>query len=258
MSLAQNIDALFFAEHGELPDEFEHLFLALFQHPEPYIAVIRSLGQKRSGLTREEIIRTAHLTGNGTLTKVLKELAQCDFIRAYTPPGRKKRDLVYQLIDNYTLFYFRFLDGVTVLMPNFWSMSRTTPAVNVWCALAFERVGLQHLPSIKRKLGISGVITSVYSWRFSTEEPGQEGAQVDLVIDRKDQVINLCEMKYTAAPFEITADYNRVLQTRRETFIRETGTRSAVHLTLVSAHGLKPNANAQNIQSVITLDDLFE
>ena len=257
LSIAQNVDALFFAEHGELSDEFDHLFLALFRSPEPYVAVIRALAARKRGLSRDEIIRAVGVSGNGLLSKVLKELAQCDFIRTYCEPGKKTRDRIYQLIDNYTLFYFRFIDGKANLMSNFWSASRGTQAVRIWCGFAFERVGLQHVEAIRRKLGISGVITSVYGWRFVAGGEDEDGAQVDLVLERNDQVVNLCEMKHTAAPFEITDAYRQRLMIKREVFLKETGTTASIHLTMVSAHGLKPNANADDIQSVVTLDDLF-
>lgn len=258
ISLVQNIDELFFAPHGELSDEFDHLFLALFRKPKLYISVIRALGTKKCGMTRNEIIAATRTKGNGRLSRVLKELAQCDFIRAYAEPGRRKRDLVYQLIDNYVLFYFRFIDGETNLMPNFWSVSQTTQAVRIWCGLAFERVALQHLEAIKRKLGISGVVTRTYGWRFRDDGKDGDGAQIDLVIERDDKVVNLCEMKYTAGPFAITDEYDRRLKIKREVYAEQTGTSDAIHLTMVSAHGLKANANASDVQSVVTLDDLFK
>lgn len=173
ISLAQNIDELFFAPHGDLSDEFDHLFLALFRKPQLYISVIRALGTKKCGMTRNEILAATHSKGNGYLSRVLKELAQCDFIRVYSEPGRRKRDLIYQLIDNYVLFYFRFIDGQPNQMPNFWSVSQTTLAVRVWCGLAFERVALQHIDAIKMKLGISGVVTRIYGWRFRAD--GDDG-----------------------------------------------------------------------------------
>ena len=126
IGFAQNIDALFFAAHGELSEEFDHLFLSLFRKPKLYISIIRALGTRKCGMSRNEIIAAIGATGNGMLTRALKELAQCDFIRVYAEPGRRKRDLIYQLIDNYVLFYFRFIDGQTNLMPNFWSVSQTT------------------------------------------------------------------------------------------------------------------------------------
>ncbi len=257
LSLAQNIDELFFAEHGELSDEFDHLFLALFRKPSLYVSVIRALGTKKCGMTRNEIIAAAGAEGNGRLSRVLRELSQCDFIRVYSEPGRAKRDVIYQLIDNYVLFYFRFIDGQTNIMPNFWTVSHTSQCVRTWCGLAFERVALQHLDAIKRKLGIAGVVARVYGWRYVAEGGAKDGAQIDLVIERNDKVVNLCEMKYTAAPYTITDDYDRRLKIKREVYIEQTGTKSAIHLTMVSAHGLKNNANVSDVQSVVTLDDLF-
>lgn len=257
ISLAQNIDELFFAEHGELSDEFDHLFTALFRKPALYVSIIRALGTKKCGMTRGEIIAATREEGNGRLSRALKELAQCDFIRVYAEPGRRKRDLIYQLIDNYILFYFRFIDGRTNMMPNFWTASQTSQAVRVWCGLAFERVALQHVGAIKRKLGVSGVITRTYGWRYRDDGGDGDGAQIDLVIERDDKVVNLCEMKYTARPFAITDDYDRRLKAKREIYAEQTGTKDAIHLTMVSAHGLKANANASDVQSVVTLDDLF-
>jgi len=258
LGLSQNVDELFFSEHGELSDEFDRLFLALFRKPRLYISVIRALGTKRCGMTRNEIIAATRTKGNGQLSRVLKELSQCDFIRVYAEPGRRKRDLIYQLIDNYVLFYFRFIDGQTNLMPNFWTVSQTTQAVRIWCGLAFERVALQHVAAIKRKLGISGVVTRTYGWRHRDDGGHGEGAQIDLVIDRDDRVVNLCEVKYTAKPFAITDEYDRRLKVKREVYAEQTGTKSAIHLTMVSAHGLKNDANALDVQSVVTLDDLFK
>ena len=161
------------------------------------------------------------------------------------------------MIDNYVLFYFRFIDGQTNMMPNFWSVSQTTQPVRVWCGLAFERVALLHIEAIKRKLGISGVVTRTYGWRFCADGKDGDGAQIDLVIERDDKVINLCEMKYTAGPFTITDEYDRRLKIKREVYAEQTVTKDAIHLTMISAHGLKANANASDVQSVVTLDDLM-
>ena len=191
---------------------------------------------------------------------MLRELEQCDFIRSYSVPGKGKgrHGALYQLMDNFTLFYFRFLDGVREPAPDFWTASEGSQAVRTWCGLAFERVALQHVAQIKRKLGISGVATRTYEWRYVPED-GETGAgaQIDLVIDRADRVTNLCEMKCTAAPFEITDDYDRRLRQKRETYREKTGTRNAIHLTMVSASGVRRNANWNDIQSEVTLDDLF-
>ncbi len=258
LGMAQNIDALFFAPGAELRNEYGRLYASLFRNPDPYMAIVRALGTKKCGMTRDEIVRYSGVPGNGRLTDMLKALEQCDFIRAYSVPGNLKKDRVFQLVDNFTLFYFRFLEGEDNLPPNFWQTFSGTQKAAVWRGLAFERVALLHVDQIKRKLGISGVITRQYAWRHRAGDESEEGSQIDLVIERNDAVTNLCEMKCTSDPFEISDSYDQKLMRRREIFLSETGTKNAIHLTFVSASGLKRNANAFDIQSVVTLDDLVQ
>jgi len=255
-SLALNIDKLFFSKDGELRGEYNELYASLFNHPEKYITVIETLGKKRLGLTREEIIREGKLESNGQLTTILEDLENCGFIRKYNMIGMKNKSALYQLTDFYTLFYFRFIQNNPVNDEHFWSKSIGTGEYNNWCGLAFERVCLMHSQQIKKRLGISGIISSEYAWWVDNKE-GKRGAQIDLLIDRNDGVINLCEMKYTKMPFHIDADYYATLQYKRLRFIETTHTRKAVHLTMVSAQGLQRNAYADDIQSQITADDLF-
>ena len=255
--LAQNIDRLLFSRGGALADEYSHLYKALFRRPEPYMAVVRALGSKKCGMNRDEIIAETGLPGNGKLTEVLKTLEQCDFIRAYSLPNKAKNDRIFQLIDNFTLFHFKFLDGVANPMPNFWSAAEQTQTVHIWCGHAFERVALQHIGQIMAKLGISGVITRVYGWRCRPADDNDSGTQIDLVIDRDDRVTNLCEVKYRKGEFAIDDKYDMQLQSRRETFIEETGTTNAVHLTMITVNGVRRNANWNDVQSEVTLDDLF-
>ena len=258
LGLAQNIDRTLFSRTGDLRDEYDHLYTALFRRPEPYLALIRTLGRRKAGMTRAELIEASGLTGNGKLSRMLRELEQCDFIRSYSSPAKGRGNVIYQLMDNFTLFYFKVLDGVRNPAPDFWTTSANSPGVRAWCGLAFERVALQHLEQIKRRLGISGVTTRAFEWKYAPEsDEAGGGAQIDLVIERADRVTNLCEMKCTAEPFEITDAYDLRLRRKREAFVAETGTRNAILLTMVSASGLKPNANRHDIQSVVTLDDLF-
>ena len=260
LGLAQNIDALFFSQTGELSDEYDHLYSSLFKTPDPYFKVISALGKRRYGLTRDEIVSRTGIPSSGNLTKVLKALVQCDFVRAYSLPGRKKRDCIYQLVDNFTIFHQRFLVDRSNRMENFWTTSENTQQVRIWCGLAFERVALQHEEQIKRKLGISGVITRTYGWRYVADGGDEDGAQVDLVLDRNDHVVNICEVKYRRGEelYSIPDEEGRNLVNKREAYIRETGTTSAVHLTMVTVNGLKHNAAWNDIQSEVTLDDLFK
>ncbi len=260
LGLAQNIDALFFRRKGELSDEYDHLYSSLFRAPEPYLKVISALGKKRYGLTRDEIVKATRIPTSGNLTKVLKALVQCDFVRTYSLPGRGVRECIYQLVDNFTIFHQRFLGDRSNRMENFWSASENTQSVRIWCGLAFERVALQHEDQIKRKLGISGVVTRTYGWRHVAEGEDGDGAQVDLVLDRNDRVVNICEVKYRRGEeqYVLSDDEDRNLVNKREAYIRDTGTTSAVHLTMVTVNGVRHNAAWNDIQSEVTLDDLFK
>ena len=256
MSLVQNIDKQFFSEDGTLRYEFDDLYDSLFKQPKPYLEIIKVLATKKVGMNRTEILKDTKLLDNGKFTEYLENLEYCGFIRKYNCLGMKAKNAMYQLMDNYTLFYYRFIKDSDVNDPHYWSKIAGMPAYNTWCGLAFERVCLQHTEQIKAKLGIQGVITNVYSWSV-TGTADKPGAQIDLLLDRNDDVINLCEVKYSKAPFNITSSVDSNLQNKRERFVEETMTNKAVHLTMITTLGLVENSYAYDVQSVVTMDDLF-
>lgn len=257
-SLAQNIDRLFFSRNGDLSHEFSRLYKSVFPHPEPYVAVVTALGAKKAGMTREEIVRCGGAAGNnGNLTTCLENLERSGFVRRYSPLGRAKRGSVYQLVDNYTLFWFRFAKDRDGEDAHFWSHAVASPALSTWQGLAFERVCLEHVPQIKAALGVSGVATRVSSWRAQGDAGANRGAQVDLVISRADNVANLCEMKFCGGEYEIDAEEAEKLRNRVEAFRRETGTRGGIRLTFVTPYGVKRNKYANLVQSEVTLEGLF-
>ena len=255
-SLALNIDRLFFSKGGELREEYNELYASLFKHPEKYLSVIEALGKKKMGLSRAEIVQESRVPDNGKLTEILEDLESCGFIRKYNHIGMKTKGALFQLIDCYTLFYFQFIATNPINDEHFWSKSIDTGEYNNWCGLAFERVCLLHSRQIKARLGIGGVISSEYAWWVDNED-GKRGAQIDLLIDRNDGVINLCEMKYTKAPFRIDASYEANMLNKRSRFIETTHTQKAVHLTMVNSQGLERNSYSDEIQSQVTGDDLF-
>lgn len=257
-SLSQNIDRLFFYRNGELANEFRRLYRSLFTNPDPYIAIVTALGTKKIGLTREELCEAGSgIANNGNLTECLENLELSGFVRRYSAFGYAKRGSFYQLIDNFTLFYFKFVKGNLRKDEHYWSHKGTVQIRRTWEGLAFERVCLEHLPSIKSALGISGVSSSCSSWRHTGGEEDARGAQIDLVIDRDDRVVNLCEMKFSQGEYEIDADEARCLRNRVEALAKAVGPRGNVHLTLVTAGGLKRNKYWNLAQSVVGLDDLF-
>mgnify|MGYP003429465932 FL=1 len=255
-SLTQNIDKLFFATNGKLANEFNQLYASLFKSPELYIAVVTALGKKKAGMTRDEILKSIAQQSNGALSKVLDELEYCGFIRKYNGYGKKSKQAVFQLIDNYTLFYFKFIQQNENNDEHFWSTSIDSAAHRAWSGLAFERLCLVHTRQIKAALGIAGVLSNIYSWRKEADEYS-DGAQIDLLIDRNDQVINICEMKFSMSEYAIGATYERNLRNKKTAFINATNTRKAIHLTMVTTYGIRHNSHSGIIQSEVVLDDLF-
>lgn len=260
LSMAQNIDALFFTQDTEgLTHEYEQLYSSLFNNPEPYMSIVTVLAKKNKGLTREEIVKASGIPTGGDLSRYLNELEWCGFIRKYTGMGKQSKDALYQLVDNFTLFYFQYMKGNKNNDSHFWTNNIGSSLHRTWSGLAFERVCLLHIAQIKEALGISGVLSNVYSWRTeANEDKGIDKTQIDLLIDRKDGVINLCEMKFSAQEYAITAEEEMKLRRRRGNFIAATQTNKAVHITIVAPFGLRNNSHSGIAQNEVKLDAFFK
>ncbi|MBO7626000.1 MAG: ATP-binding protein [Paludibacteraceae bacterium] len=256
-SWAQNIDSLFFAENSDLKNEFDALYSSLFRYPDPYIKIVTALSKKKAGMTRGEIADALGQDHGGTLTKILKDLELCGFIRSYTSIGKAKKDTLYQLFDNFTLFYFRFIEGNSIKDQQFWSRSIGGNAFNVWSGLAFERICFQHVEQIKMALGISGVMSSVYSWVYRPISKEESGVQIDMLIDRNDGVIDLCEIKFSQGKYEIKKKYAEELRQKLAVFQSKTETRKSVFTVMITTEGLTNNEYAGDIQNEVVVNDLF-
>lgn len=255
LSMAQNIDFCFFSEEGELYDEFDALYQSLFKQPEKYIRVVELLATRRYGYNRNELIKNGHFPDSGDFGKVLRDLENCGFIRSYNVIGKRKKNTIYQLIDPFTIFYYNYIVKNNTHDRQFWSHTLNTPSYYNWCGLSFERVCLQHIEQIKQARGISAVISGVYAWK---SEKLKSGVQIDLVIDRNDDVIDLCEMKYKSVPMSLTEDDDMDRVRRIEVFTEETATKKAVLSVLIAANGVVRNNFSDEYQKILTLDDLFQ
>ena len=207
------------------------------------------MAKKRKGLLREEIVKEAKITDGGGLSTILNDLEACGFIavdKNFTTP---KRNRIYKLVDFYSLFYLNFVNSA-INDTHFWTNSLNTPAHNAWAGFSFELLCCTHIAKIKQKLGISGVITDISSWR-------SKGAQIDLLIDRADNLINLCEMKFSKTKYTISNSYDKILKNKLAVFAEKTKTRKAIHLTILTTYGVERNEYWGNIQSEVTMDDLF-
>lgn len=256
LSLSQNIDALFFTDRGELSDEFEHLYRTLFTNSASYIKVVESLSKKKGGLTRDELLKSTGRQTGGELSVILKNLELSGFIRISNFFNKKKKNALYQLCDYYTSFYFKFIKDNYGKDEHYWSNAVDNPAKRTWEGLVFEQICRDHVTSIKKKLGISGVLSEESSWyvRGDTEI---QGAQIDLLISRRDHVTNLCEIKFSTGEYSIDKDYDLKLRNKVEAFRRDTNYKGTIQLVMITTFGLKKNQYSSLIQNQIVLDDLF-
>ncbi len=255
-SAAQNINRLCFTPKGALRKEFDNLYASLFKQADKHVAIIEVLAKKAQGLERADLIKAAKLVNNGNTTKILKELEESDFIRRYTTFGKHSRNALYQLADFYSLFYLKFIKTNSVWDADFWMSSIDHPEVRAWSGYAFEQICLFHLSAIKKGLGISGIQTISSAWLGSYED---QKAQIDLVIDRRDHVITLCEMKFSINPFIIDKKYADELRNKIAIFKQSTHTSKAIFLAFITTFGLAANEHATSVvQKSLTMDVLFQ
>ncbi len=260
-TLADNIDNCFFRSNGKLWDEFDNLFETLFLHSEKYLLVVQTLSDKHIGMTREEIIEQTRLPNNGATTKILKELIDCGFIRKYRYYGRKSKSVFYQLSDFYTIFYFAFIRQHYNQDEHFWTHSLDNPRKRAWLGFTFEQLCKDHIEPIKQALGIGSVMTEQSEWRITQQELNDEsssGAQIDLLIDRRDHAINICEIKFNDGMFTINKDYSMALKRKINTFRSATRTRKSLIPTMITTYGVNRNMYSNTIQQFVVLDDLFK
>ncbi len=256
LSLPANIDQLFFSRDAELKKEFDRLFKSLFKSPQAYVDIIQLLANNKKGLTRKEISEKLKKETGGHLSKLLVNLENCDFIRKYNVRERKinSNNGIYQLTDFYIQFYHDFCSKHTT-DEHFWENSINSPKQNTWYGLAYERLCMAHIPQIKEALGIQRIRTEYYSWRSKESVPA---AQVDLIIERADQIISLCEIKYSKGIYSLDAKEEERLRNRIVDFADETKVKEAVQLVLITTYGLKDNAHSTEVNDRVVLDDLFK
>lgn len=254
LSYLANIDSIFFKPNGPLWDEFDHLYETLFGTSKGYLKIIEALAAKKSGLTRKEIIHQTKLEDNGLLTEMLKNLKDSRFVRAYNTFGYGEKNIVYQLSDYFTLFYLRFMKGKQNPDEHFWTHYLDNPAKSSWAGQTFEIVCKDHIAQVKKAIGISALLTEISSWQ-GTSESGK--AQIDLIIDRRDRITNICEIKFSVDEFSINKEYEEKLKNKLQVFREATQSRKALQLVMITTYGVRQNAHSGIVQSQVKMEDLF-
>lgn len=256
-SATQAIDRICFTKDGLLEGEFRNLYHSLFDDATRHLAVVKALAHNNSGLTRNEVLGTMGLSSGGSIMGLLEELIESGFVTTWQPYDKKSRDTIYKLADEFTHFNLKFMENNRSTGSGTWQRLATGQSWRSWSGVAFERVCLKHVVQVKKALGISGVYTEESAWRHLQKK--RKGAQIDLLIDRKDFVINICEMKYSESEFVIDKGYATELENKRDVFRRETQTKKSLFLTMVTTFGVKSNDYSKAlIQNALTMDALFD
>jgi len=252
-SVPQNIDQIFFAKNADLKHEFKRLFDSLFNHSENYEKFIETLANNRYGLTRKELLEKTGMKSGNKVTTILNNLEYSGFIRSFSQPT-KKTEVIYQLVDSFCLFYFQFMHKNNFRDDKYWTNTINTPQHNNWTGLSFEIVCLLHVKEIKNKLQVFGVQSSEFAWRSKKDN---FNVQIDLLLDRADNIVNVCEIKYSRLPYAIDKVYEEKLRTKVEIFRQEISPRKSIHLLMITTFGIKQNKYSGIVQNEITLDDFF-
>ena len=254
-SMVQNVDRLFFSHDTIMRREFRRLFNTLYKSPNKYIDIIKALGKSGRGMTREQLASELKCANNGHLGNKLDDLVHCDLIRKniVREKALKRKDAIYQLCDFFCAFFLTFIDRAEV-ETGYWKNHVNTPEINSWMGIAYERICMAHIQQIKHALRIDGISSLCYSWRSKETIPA---SQIDIVIERADKIVNICEVKYSQDEYEMNKEEYEKINRRKNSFVKETGLRHIPWLTLITTEGMAKGKYSEMFQSQVTLDDLF-
>lgn len=254
-SIPKEIDRICFGKNAPLYAEFDNLYKALFNNYQNHLNIVKALAKKRKGLTRKELLLASKMATGGTFSVTLKELETSSFISSYSPFGKTERDVLYRLTDEYSFFYLQYINGQETIN-NYWISQVNSASYKAWCGFSFETLCLKHIENIKAAMGISGVFSKSSAYFFAGNDD-IPSFQIDLLIDRNDGVINICEMKYYNADYVLTKKEAEILRNRAAYFQLLTKTKKRVVITLISTYNLKQSENNYVIDEYINLDQLF-
>ncbi len=256
-SAGQTIDRLFFQKNGLLKTEFSVLYRSLFNNAAYHEAIVRQLAKKAKGMSRTEIIQACGFTTGGTTTRLFDELEQSGFISQYIPFGKTSRDAIYKLSDEYSLFYLKFIERARATGAGTWHKIADGQSYKSWSGYAFEAVCQKHLLQIRKALGIAAVYTEASAWRYNARK-GENGTQIDLLLDRRDHCINLCEIKFSDEEFIIDKKYAAELDKKVNIFKEQTKTKKTVFPTMITTYGARQNIYyTGRITAEVKMEGLF-
>lgn len=242
-SCAEVVNALFFQQGAVLKSEFHQLYASLYENPKRHISIIKALASTHQGLTQDQIVKkVTSLSSGGGLLTLLEELECCGFIMKLPQFGKKKKEARYRLIDPYTLFFLQWVDGVDEVGEAYWLRKVGSAAYASWLGYAFENLCIQHYREIIEALKLSVVAEAKSSWCYQGSDQ-EQGAQIDLIVDRADHCINLCEIKYSQSTFVVSKEYAETLKRKKLIFQEKSKTNKSLFTTLISPYGAERTSN---------------
>ncbi len=262
MSASQMLNEFCFQPQGFLFQEFPKLFKSLFDSAEKHMLIVKVLAENRYGLSQSEIFHKAGLSEGGHSSATLQELEESGFIMSFPEYGKNTKNKHWRLIDEYSLFYLTWIEKMRTSIlykndPDYWMKNQSSQKWLTWAGYAFENICLKHVKNIKAALGISGVSTTETQWSFHGDKKS-EGAQIDLIIERADNCINLCEIKFSNNLYVLRKQDQEALEKKVRVFQRETGTRKTIFTTMITPYGVEENTYyIGTVQNQLTMNDLF-
>ena len=248
---------LCFTKDGLLYTEYENLFKAIYENPNDHESIIKTLARHKQGLSRKELIAKSKVDAGGPFTRAIKDLILSGYVEEQLPFGKKKRGTIYRLLDEYCTFYHRFISHQKKLSKGIWQQLSNKQTYKVWRGYAFENLCLRHIRNIKNALGIPAVYTETYSYKQNSTTT-TDGFQIDIIIDRADNIIHLCECKFHTSNFAINKSYAATLRKRKAQFQSRTKTKKTVYTTIITNYPLEENMYSKDVADMqVVLDSLF-
>lgn len=252
-----SVERMCFLDGGILKNEYDNLYKAIFESPENHEAIVESLATAKQGLTREEIINKTKISAGGTYKRAIEELLIAGFVVEEYPFGKKKRGSIYRLVDEFSIFYHKFIRENRRNQVGIWQILSNSQSYKIWSGYAFESLCMRHVNEIKKAMGVQNVYAETSSYRHVGDN-AVDGFQIDLIIDRKDMAINLCECKFYESTFEITKKYATQLKWRKSAFRYSTSTKKNIFTTLITNHPIKENEySLESVDVRITVSDFM-
>ena len=251
------IERICFSENGILKQEYNNLYKALFENAKLHESIIKALATSKQGLSRKEIISKSKVKSGGPYDRTMEELIVCGFVEEYIPYGKNKKGSLYRLLDEYSVFYHRFIKPNKKYSKGLWSTIMNSQSYKIWSGYAFEAICMRHVDEIKQALNIGAVYTEFSSFR-KVADKNSKGFQIDLIIDRQDQAINICEIKYYTSKFKVTKSYAEELEERKLLFREATKTKKQIFTTLITNQPIISNQYLlQSIDEHLNIEDFL-